>query len=905
MSANALQPAPLPDALPACLPRAVSLFCCYSHKDEELQDELETHLSTLRKSGAIKSWNYRQIIGGQEWRKEIEAHLNEAEIILLLLSANFFASEYCYEFEAQRALERHAAGQARVIPILLTAAADWLSTPIGKLQALPPGAQPITTWPDRDKAWADVVEGIKEVVAELVARPAPVPEARPGPFLIPNLKGLASVPRLAVLEALRQGFCEQNGPPSIQCLYGLRGMGKTHTAIAYASRYRNHYRAAFLIGADGEMALREGFFEIAQVLGLPLKDPQSLDEGVRVTLRWLTENPGWLLILAKAISPETVRSFIPFGSAGHVLITADHDFRELGVDRALPLTELTPSEALSFLRERTGYKLQNQEKLAAAELARELGFLPLALEQAAAFIRQRQMPVSVHLRSLRQRPAEILGKYRTSLGPYRESVAKTWDLIFAKLEEESPPAADFLHLSSLLNGDRISMDLLYREGEVLKPVMAELGPTIAAVGHADQLFELLAPLASYSLIQMEPDSGWFSINRLLQQAVRLRMDEATHRLWAERAVRAVAKAIAGLRYEDWPRHQYLSPQVTSAAELIEAWNFSFPEAAMLLNKAGQFLHEQSRYDLAEKRYRVAHGICEKTVGSRSIEIADSLNGLGRVCSRSGRYRDAEGFFVQALAIRHELLGDEHEGVAAIENNLALLRFHMEPQNEEIEDLYQHSLRVRQARLGADHPLVARTLKNLGLMHTFRGRYHEAEVLHRRALAMFQRTLGHEHPMLAQCFNGLGGLYLKCADLTAAERYYQQGRKICDEAQGTEHPDAAYSISGLARVYALQGKDCEAEALFLEALRLRETHLGAEHPEVATCLFGLAALRDRAGNFADAELLYQRVLRIWGRALATTHPDLSDCREQLASLLSRLGQRRSPPDASHDGIPPPR
>lgn len=878
--------------------RPVSLFFCYSHKDQELQQELETHLSTLHKSGALSSWSYRQIAGGQDWRTEIDTHLSQADIILLLLSANFFASDHCYEVEAKRALERHDAGQARVIPIVLTAAADWLSTPIGKLQALPAGATPITSWPDRHSAWAIVVEGIKKAIAEIVSRPVKPRSVCPAPFLVPSLKGMVSLNRLEILESLHGIFCNSLSPPAVQCLYGLRGTGKRHLAISYAHHYRQEYRATFLIDANREIALREGFFAIAQVLGLSRKDPQSLDEGVLVAQRWLTENAGWLLILAGAETPEIVRPFIPMGAAGHILITAEHDFRDLGVDRSLLLGELQPNDALNFLRQRTGYKLVNEEELAAVELAKELGYLPLALEQAAAFLVKRRMPISVHLKSLQQRPAEILGKYRTCIGTYKESVATTWSLIFNKLEEESPASMDLLRLSALLDGSGVPLDFFYRENGMLRSVMAELGPSFQNTHHVDQLFDLLEPLASYSLIHVDPDGGYYSINRLVQQAVRLRMDDANQRLWAERTVRAVGQAILGLRYEDWPAHQYLSRQVKAAADLIEPWGLSFPAAVALLNKRGHFLHELGRHSDAEHRYQVALGICDETVGNRSAEISDTLNGLGRLCFRRGRYREAEEYFSRALSIRREVYGDAHCDVAASENNLALLRFTVNPTDALIEQLYEHALQVRGAKLGPDHPLLARTVKNLGVFRTFHRQYGEAERLHHRGLDMFARTLGREHPIIAHSLNDLGQLCLCRGEYIDAERYYRRAQAIGEEAYGTEHPDTAYSIQGLARVYAAQRQDCEAEGLFLEALRRQETHLGSEHPHVAGILFGLAVLRDRAGNRSAAELLYQRVLRIWGRSLAPMHPDYVDCHGRLAALLGRPGHPRPLPEVAH-------
>jgi internalin A len=139
-----------------------SLFYSYSHKDEGLRDELDTHLKLLQRQGVISIWHDRKILAGEEWKDSINSNLDNADIILLLISADFVASDYCYEKEMKRAMERQESEQARVIPVILRAC-DWNSAPFGKLQALPKDAKPVTRWPDRDEAWNDVALGIRRM----------------------------------------------------------------------------------------------------------------------------------------------------------------------------------------------------------------------------------------------------------------------------------------------------------------------------------------------------------------------------------------------------------------------------------------------------------------------------------------------------------------------------------------------------------------------------------------------------------------------------------------------------------------------------------------------------------------------------------------------------------------------
>ena len=163
--------------------KAVRIFFSYSHEDEELRDELAAHLSLLKRRKVIEEWYDRDVDAGEEWRDKIDAHLEGADIILLLVSADFLASDYCYNVEMKRAMERHEASAARVIPIILRPVV-WEEAPFGKLQALPKDAKAVTSWANRDEAFADVVAGIRRAIKQGAAGhwlpiDTPTPDPRP------------------------------------------------------------------------------------------------------------------------------------------------------------------------------------------------------------------------------------------------------------------------------------------------------------------------------------------------------------------------------------------------------------------------------------------------------------------------------------------------------------------------------------------------------------------------------------------------------------------------------------------------------------------------------------------------------------------------------------------------------
>ena len=146
----------------------VKIFFSYSHRDEPLRNELEKHFSLLKRSAIIETWHDRSIGAGQEFDKSISQYLESADIILLLISADFLASDYCYDREMQRVLERHEAGEARVIPVILHAC-DWQHAPFGKLLAVPKDGRPVSKWPNQNEAFLDIVQAIRQAATEINA----------------------------------------------------------------------------------------------------------------------------------------------------------------------------------------------------------------------------------------------------------------------------------------------------------------------------------------------------------------------------------------------------------------------------------------------------------------------------------------------------------------------------------------------------------------------------------------------------------------------------------------------------------------------------------------------------------------------------------------------------------------
>ncbi len=172
---------------------SIQIFFSYAHEDEKLCKRLETHLTLLKRQGIISTWNDRNISAGNEWEREIDAHLNTAQIILLLISPDFAASDYCYSVEMKRAMERHERGEACVIPVLIRPVAHWQEAPFGKLKALPTNGKPMTdrSWHTQDEALVHVVQEISQAINDvsapiIVPKPTPPdPDGAPTPPQVP------------------------------------------------------------------------------------------------------------------------------------------------------------------------------------------------------------------------------------------------------------------------------------------------------------------------------------------------------------------------------------------------------------------------------------------------------------------------------------------------------------------------------------------------------------------------------------------------------------------------------------------------------------------------------------------------------------------------------------------------
>lgn len=660
-----------------------------------------------------------------------------------------------------------------------------------------------------------------------------------------------------------------------QAISGLGGIGKTQTAIEYARRHRDEYKALLWAVAESRESLISDFVALASVLDLPEKNVQGQAVTVRAVKRWFETNADWLLILDNADDPKIVEEFLPENPKGHLLLTSRAQvFDALGILNPVELEEMTPEDAREFLLRRTGrHDLDANESQAVEQLAQELDYLPLALEQAGAYIKELRGSFQDYLASYRQRGLELLEKGH-STGKYRKSVRTTWSLNFQQVEQTSKASADLLRVSAFLNPDRIPTELL-RQGAV------ELGPELYAVlanVEADPLVldEVLKPLIQYSLIRRHRESRAYDIHRLVQVVLKDGMDEPTERLWAERVVKAMARVFPDVDAIDpshWEDIERLLSHAQACVELINTWNLELQAAAHLLNLTGRYLHLRGRLRETEPLYTVSLAIREKILGPDHLDVATSLHNQAWLYTDQGKYAESEPLFLRSLAIREEALGFEHPNVADSLEKIGWL-YYEQGRYIEATRIFLRSLEIRENALGKDHPAIANSLSGLSYIYHKQYKYLEYEPLVIRALKIRENALGPDHYDVADSLGNLAALYVYRKKFADAESLLLRAITIYEKAFGTSYPLLAGFLDNLAGLYINENKYAEAEPLIMRAIEICETGLGKEHPVLARCLRRLADLFRLKNQYTDAESLGLRTLALTEKSFGQEHPDVA-------------------------------
>jgi len=641
------------------------------------------------------------------------------------------------------------------------------------------------------------------------------------------------------LETLRQSLLGASHATAITQkaavtgISGLGGIGKTHAAVAYADRHREHYTALLFASADTPEKLRSSLANLCGVLHLDEDGSLPPDEPTRMhaALDWLATHPGWLIIIDN-VDDETaalaVQEKLGQLTAGHVLITSRIHGWSDQVEN-IDLSVLTPPAAADLLLQLTKRRLQDpaQDPAQALILANLLDGLPLAIHQAAGFINEGTLRLADYITRYQEEAADLLTWFSDLSIQYERPeklaprpVLITWKTSFEKLSQDD---RFWLLVFSHFAPDPIPRFLLQPVEAATPELKALIRQAADAITHAGK----------YCLLTVSTTEPVFKIHRLVQQITRLQASEDECFTALEKAISLVFLAEPGnsVDVRSWPKWNPLQPH---AAAICEHAQDSRPPQDLggLLSVLGSLYYTKSLHGEAEKILSRALKIDRAAYGEDHPDVAICLNDLAQLLQATNRLAEAEPLMRDALRIDRAAYGEDHPEVAIDLNNLAQL---LQATNRlaEAEPLMRDALRIDRAAYGEDHPNVASQLNNLARLLQDTNRLAEAEPLMRDALRIDRAAFGDDHPDVAIDLNNLATLLLATNRLTEVEPLMRDALRIDRAAYGEDHPNVANHLNNLATLLHATNRLAEAEPLMRDALRIFHASLGPEHPKTVT------------------------------------------------------------------------
>lgn len=857
----------------------INIFISYSHSDNDFVDQLE---ADLRQQGFATWMDRRRLAGGHKWRRELQDAIDRSHVLLVVLSPEAIASEYVQTEYG------YATDEGKiVIPLyyrnckvpMELRGIQWVDFQDNYQQGLESLVQALAGKLDIIDSFTSPQLSLQHEAAPRKAESKPQIES---PWNVPFARNPFFTGRSQLIERLHEEFQHTQQPLALS---GLGGIGKTQMAIEYAYRYRDKYRAVFWVRADTRETLVADFVALGHLLDLPGQDAQDQMQIVATVKRWMGQHEDWLLILDNADELRLLADFLPGGGKGHILLTtlAQATGR---IAKSLPVEKLELSESMHLVLRRaklldSNDQLDNisQTTLSEAQaLITELDGLPLAIDQAGAYIEETGCSISEYMTLYRKRRLALLKRQSSVSADYPRTVAGTLALSFQQVEQADPAAAELLRLCAFLHPDAIPEEIITEGAEHLGPALQEVAADPLLLNDAIQV------LRRYSLVKRDPQAEMLNLHRLVQVVLKESLDQPTQRQWAERTIRAINAVFPEVVFANWDRCELDLPHAQVCAQLIEQYHLSSPEAAHLLHSAGRYLRERGQYAQAEPLLQSALTIGEQVLGTEDPEIAAALNDLVELRWLQGKYAEAELLVQRALSIRERVLGAEHPQTTTTLNDLAAT-YIFQCKYTQAEPLLQRALALRERAFGTSHPDVAESLSNLASLYMLEGKYAQAEPLYQRALALHEYNMGSEHPGTLIIRASLANLYTFQGKYSEAE---QLNRRVLAERErvlGPEHPYTAWTCFNLAQIYYFQGKYEQAEPLLQRALTIHEQSLGPEHTRTMYDLLYLAQVYQAKKQYEQAEALYQRILDSFERSLGLEHPSVAETLTDLAQLYA--------------------
>jgi tetratricopeptide (TPR) repeat protein len=627
------------------------------------------------------------------------------------------------------------------------------------------------------------------------------------------------------LERLAQAL-DSGGTVVVQAVHGLGGVGKSSLVARYVELYARHYTQVVWITATDAVSLAAGLADFAVALEPHLAGVMASAGLQERAVGWLCEHEGWLVVLDNVTEPGDVRKLVARAARGRFVITSRRSVGWHGIARPMGLDVLAAEEARDLVADMLGPDLA---RLSAGvdELCEYLGFLPLAVEQAAAFMAQSQVGASEYLRLLRAHPGVMLGAAAEGTG---RTIAQVWAVTLNRLAND-PWCGNLLRILAWFAPQGISRRFL--GGLTPEP----------------EIVRALGRLAAYSMITLDEEQ--ITVHRLVQAVARTPDEHDPHRA-PSLVDDARNTAIGLLRWAlpedpyapaEWPQWRELAGYVAVFTEHA-AEDTDTSEMSRFLNAVAQFMEDQGAVKQAITLFERTLRLDERTLGPDHESVWVARHNLASAYCNNGDHARAIPLFEQALTDHERVLGPNHPDTLMCRNSLAFA-YDNKGDLERAITLYEQTLADCERVLGPDHLTTLLSRNNLAHAYSIDGALDRAIPLYEQTLADREHVLGPDHPDTLVSRNNLAAAYNRNGDLERATPLYKQSLTDCERVLGPNHPHTLMSRNNLAYAYSTGGALDRAIPLYEQTLAGCERVLGPEHPRTELVRANLAACRTKS------------------------------------------------------------